>query len=76
MENVMLLWVLDAFPEDPVLLNDFLLADIYTTRRALTNKARDASATADSSVTALTKQVTGVTEVTITTYPAAGGLRP
>jgi hypothetical protein len=76
MENVTPLRTLDVSPENPVSLNDFLRADIYTVRRELTTKARDASVTADSSIIALTKHVTGATKVTVTTNLTAGGPRP
>lgn len=76
MENVTPLWAFDVPAEDPVSLNDFFRADIYAVRQELTTKARDASATANSSVTALIRQITGVTEVTATTNPTAGGPRP
>jgi excisionase family DNA binding protein len=34
MDNVTSLWALDGPPEDPVSLNDFARADIYTVRQA------------------------------------------
>jgi hypothetical protein len=77
MDNGTALWELDVLPEDPVLFDNFLHADIYTVRRKLTTNTHDASVTAGSLVSALTKQATGVTEVTVTTIiPTAGGPRP
>ena len=36
MENVTPLWALDVPPDDPVSLNDFVRADIYTVRHVAT----------------------------------------
>ena len=77
MDNGTALWERDVLPEDPASFDNFLHADIYTVQRKLTTKTHDASVTADSLVTALIKQTTGATEVTVTiTIPTAGGPRP
>jgi hypothetical protein len=75
MDNVTPLWELDVLPQDPVSFNDFVRADIYTVRRKVTTKTHDASVTADSLVTALTKQATELTVVIVTTI-STGGPRP
>jgi hypothetical protein len=76
MNNGTALWELDVLPEDPASFDNFLRADVYTVRRKLTTEIHDASVTADSLVTALIKQATGVAEVTVTTITTAGGPRP
>jgi hypothetical protein len=76
MDNGTALWDLDVLPEDPASFDNFLRADIYTVRRKLTTEIHDAAVTADSLVTALIKQATGVAEVTVTTITTAGGPRP
>jgi hypothetical protein len=76
MDNGTALWELDMLSEDPALFDNFVRADIYTVRRKLTTKTHDASVIADSLVTALIRQATGVAEVTVTTITTAGGPRP